>query len=455
MMNKAFAVALWAVAFLSVSEGRAQTLAKPCETPAIVAMAGTSIRVPVGHTTGTLVDKTGKPVASFTAARPEGGSWTPTAEQIKQMADSRTAAGTDPLFVSWSGGAAGTECTQTFQLALDDSRGDGARARGPVAPRPLADPAENARASGTAWPERGCGQAGARWEGEIRRELGSDDFTQIVFLEDRGVCYRGGNRDYGVTGNPIYIGVFTEDAQVWDEVSIQYEPCAIESAVPAVLVNDKASVLSGFQSGLNVWVLRTYPQRSCFNTTVGVTVTGRTGDKTVTARTSLEQAQRYRATVNLGTLFTDLHNRSFGLRPDGTGQRIYGQGPTDTGPEYYAAVVLYGLPYYLPSLLGGERYRGRDVIHENGLLDRIGGVIGVGISDPRKQFVAGFAFEALAGVSVTGTWNFMRVNKLAGVNEDDLFTGAADRIPQRQEWDREFAVGVSLDLRYVSALVTR
>lgn len=448
-MNKIFAAALWTVALLPVSESRAQTLPNPCGAPAIVVMAGENIAVPAGHVTGTLVDKTGKSVAPFTAAQAEGGLWAPTNEQLQQMVNARAAAGSEPLFLSWSGGAAGTECTQTFSIV------GGGITDPPVVPRTLADPSDNARASETAWPERGCGQAGARWEGEIRRELGSDDFTQIVFLEDRGVCYRGGNRDYGVTGNPIYVGVFTDDEKVWDEANIQYEPCAIESAVPAVLVNDKASVLSNFQSGLNAWVLRTYPQRSCFNTTVGVTVTGRVDEKTVTARTSLEQAQRYRATLNLGTLFTDLHNRTFGLRPDGDGQRIYGQGPTDTGPEYYAAVVLYGLPYYLPSLLGGERYRGRDVIHENGLLDRIGGVIGVGISDPRKQFVAGFAFEALAGVSVTGTWNFMRVNKLAGVNEGDLFTGAADRIPQRQEWDQKFVIGVALDLRYVSALVTR
>ncbi|HEX6042469.1 hypothetical protein [Longimicrobium sp.] len=169
----------------------------------------------------------------------------------------------------------------------------------------------------------------------------------------------------------------------------------------------------------------------------------------------MDQSELYRATLHLGTLFTTLHNRSFGLRPDGEDQRIYSKGPTDRGPEYYAAVVLYGLPHYIPSLFGGDRYRGRDVVRDHSLADRIGGVVGVGLSDPRKQFVLGLAFEALAGVNVTGTWNFARVNSLAEVEEGAVFTGAESEIPQRQEWENEFVLGVSLDLRYVAALTKR
>ena len=37
----------------------------------------------------------------------------------------------------------------------------------------------------------------------------------------------------------------------------------------------------------------------------------------------------------------------------------------------------------------------------------------------------------------------------------DAFTGTAENIPTRQVWENRFAWGISLDLRYVSALVTR
>jgi hypothetical protein len=187
-----------------------------------------------------------------------------------------------------------------------------------------------------------------------------------------------------------------------------------------------------------------------------VVVTAQTGigATSVTARATIEQATRYRATVNLGTLFTTLHDRSFALRPDGANQRIYAQGPDNAGPEYYAAFVLYALPRYLGAL-AGRRYAGRDVVHETTLVDRLGGIMGVGLKDPRRQFITGLAVEALPGVSVTGTWYFSRVTQLAGVNEGDVFTGPAASIPTRQAWEHDFAWGVALDLRYVSALVTR
>jgi hypothetical protein len=301
------------------------------------------------------------------------------------------------------------------------------------------------------WNEGDCPRAGAQWRQELRRRTGGERFTEIVFLENHDVCYR--SREYGVNGDPIFVGVFTRDAEAWDTATVQYEPCSIEPASPTVLISDKSSALSGFQSA--GWRLRTYLERACFNPSVVVTLRTGIGPGTVTARTTLEQATRYRATLHLGSAFTTLHDRAFGVRPDGSGQRIYGRGTDNSGPEYYAAVVLYALPRYLAALGGGGSYPGRDVVHDDGVLDRIGGVVGVGLKDPRRQFVAGLALEALPGVNVTGTMYMARVTRLAGVSEGDVFTGTADAIPTRQVWEREFAWGVSLDLRYVSALVTR
>jgi hypothetical protein len=426
--------------------------AQLCADPAATVAAGIAVDVPDGHTRLDLVNASsaaGQPVPGFTSIPVAGTEWTPSAATVRELASIRDVTPPRPAFLRWSGGPGGGSCTQSF--SLEGPRNDNDKPFTPPAVR--AAPEAGAPASETGWSEGQCAQAASRWRSEIRREVGSERFTQLVFLENRGICYR--SRDYGVTGDPIYVAVFTDDEEAWDGVGIQYEPCAIESAAPSILVTDKAGTLGAFQSGVKEWVLSTYPPRTCYNSSVVVTVTGESGGNPLTARTTLEQSQRYRATLHLGAAFTELHDRSFALRPDGTGQRIYGQGPDDRGPEYYAAVVLYALPRYLPSLFGGERYAGRDVVHDQAVADRIGGVLGVGISDPRKQFVAGLSFEALAGVNLTGTWYFTRVTRLAEVVEGDLFTGTEEQIPTRQSWENEFALGVSIDLRYAAALLQR
>lgn len=440
------AAAAAALALACAAPARAQLCAAD---PTADAVEGKEQAAPGGHTRLDLVnapDTSGQVVPGFTVVTVTGGRWTPSAQTVQELRGVRAVTPPQPAFLRWSGAPGVPQCVQSFSFpsTVDDS----------VRALPfLPGPEEGAPASQTSWSEGQCAQAASRWRSEIRREVGSERFTQIVFLEDRGICYR--NRDYGVTGDPIYVGVFTDDKDAWDGVGIQFEPCAIESPAPAILVTDKPTALGRFQADVEEWVLRTYPPRTCYNNSVVVTVRGRAGGNELTARATLEQAQRYRATMHLGSAFTELHDRSFGLRPDGANQRIFGKGPDDRGPEYYAAVVLYALPRYLPSLFGGERYPGRDVVHDQGIADRIGGVVGVGISDPRKQFVAGFAFEVLAGVNVTGTWYFTRVTRLTGVNEGDVFTGTEAQIPTRQQWDEEFVLGLSLDLRYAATLIQR
>lgn len=435
-LDRVFGIAMMFAAITATSRAAAQVC-----TPAVVIAENTALPAPQGHTQIALVNPaTNAPVAGF--GKPVAGSWTPTAQDIADIAAAQKNIPGNSLKLHWSGGpGAAPVCDQSFSFVV------------PIVPPP--PPATLAVGTGVAsrvFDEGECPRAGMEWRQELRRRTGGDRFTEIVFLENHDVCYR--NRDFGVTGDPIFVGVFTQNSAAWDTATTQFEPCSIEQAEPNVLISDKGSVLSGFQNKVIGWKLRTYPERTCFNSPVAVTVKTGIGSTTVTARTSVEQATRYRATLNLGSAFTTLHDRSFALRPDGTDSRIYGQGPDNTGPEYYAAVVLYALPRYIPTLFGGH-YAGRDVVHESTLLDRIGGVVGVGLKDPRKQFVTGFALETIPGVNVTGTWYFSRVTRLAGVNEGDVFTAAADKIPTRQVWNHDFAWGVSLDLRYVSALVTR
>lgn len=432
-----------------------------CTPPSAAIVSPTAaVTPPQGHRAVRLVDEAGAPVATVPAISLTGATWTPTAEEARAIATAQAAAPGRTFFLQWSGAAGVPPCTQRFRVVAPAPNGDPPAADvTPITPtipasaqaaaQRLSRPGEGGPAGSTAWDEGDCVRAGAQWRQEIRRAEGSDRFTEIVFLESGGVCYR--SRDYGVTGDPIYVAVFTDQPEEWDGVQVTYEPCAIESASPSVLVSDRLpSIPSGTQS--REWRLRTYPPRTCYNDAVAVTVQG---PGSTTARTTVQQAQRYRATLQLGAVFTDLHDHSFGLRPDGAVQRIYDQGPDDRGPEYFASIVLYGLPHYLPSLFTGRRYAGRDPVHDVGFLDRVGGMLGVGLNDPGKQFAAGLTFEVISGVNVTGTWYWAQVPELAGVAENDVFTGNADQIPTRQTWERDFSFGVSLDLRYAASLFTR
>jgi len=435
--------------------GRAEAQINSCPVPAVVVSPGVALPVPAGRTQLSLVTPpAGAPAGTFT--RTVSGTWTPTQADVDELRAAQ-AASTAPIFFRWSGPAGVASCDQTTAIT-------GAAAAPPppppppsFAPPPPPPPSPEAAprlgeggAAGKTWNQGECARAGAEWQQELRRKNGNNRFTEVVFLGNQNVCFR--NRDYGVTGDPIYIGVFSSHSEAWDTATIEFDPCALEPASPTILASDKSSVLSGFQSG--GWKLSTYPERSCFNGSVVVTVKTSIGPTDVTARTSIDQSTRYRATAQLGVMFTTLHDQTFGVRQDSTGSHIYSKGPEQNGPEYYAAVVLYSLPRYIPVLFG-KRFSGRDPVHDNAFVDRIGGVLGVGIRDPGSRFVTGLSFEVIPGIDVTGTWNFVKVTRLAGVKVGEPFSGSADAIPTREVWEDRFAWGVSLDLRYVSALVTR
>jgi hypothetical protein len=55
---------------------------------------------------------------------------------------------------------------------------------------------------------------------------------------------------------------------------------------------------------------------------------------------------------------------------------------------YTAALVLYGAPNYLASLFQGTANLGRNILHDQGVTDRIGTVPGVSRADPSKRVMA-------------------------------------------------------------------
>jgi hypothetical protein len=306
-----------------------------------------------------------------------------------------------------------------------------------------------------------CRVAGQAWRALVRADLrtGSqgDPFTVLLFRRNGTLCYS--NRDYGIQGQPIYVGAFVAQATQWDEVAVTYDPCSLAPTEPSILVSgDITKIGSGSSSGV-IYHVRTFPERSCYNPSVVVGVkgpltSGTTTLSTVDFRHTVQQYQRYRATLQFGILNTPQHFNTFGLRDSSGTKLIFDQGPVNRGPEYVASLVLYGLPHYLSNLLGdGPVYEGRDILHDQSLSDRIGGVIGASINSPGKRFLAGFSLEAIYGVNVFGVWDVAQLQQLVGVSEGDPWTAALNELPVRKYWSTKFVTGLSFDLSYAGKLL--
>jgi hypothetical protein len=455
-----------------------------CPTPATAGAlrltAGAPVTVPADVRDVRVLNPGGNPV-DISLAAPVDGTWAPTAEELQALAAQlqtgerrlsfRTGDGTERCRRAFAvdQGPTSTLTPTPIPTSIPTSIPT-PTSTPPLGPTPTPSRAQPQPLTERTWEgPQDCRAAGAEWERELARRPGhrGGRFTVLVFLEGTGagqgdVCYY--NREYGVVGDPIYVAVFSSGAVVWR--TARYEPCALQAAAPNVLQTGERFP-AALQSG--TWKLRVFLERRCYNTAVDVTIVGARpaaggGEEAVTQRYPLQQYDRYRATLQLGVLFTPQHDRGFGLRPaqaDAAQQFVYDKGPSDTGPEYVASLVVYSVFKYLPSLLGrrlagdvGGAYAGRDVIHDQDFFDRLGAVLGVGLRDPGKRFVAGGSFEVIYGVNVTGTWEFARVNELSGVSTTEPFKGTVEQIPTREVWNRRFSAGLSIDMRYATALFT-
>jgi hypothetical protein len=184
--------------------------------------------------------------------------------------------------------------------------------------------------------------------------------------------------------------------------------------------------------------------------------------------TTITQYERYRATLQVGAVFTERHIQSFGLRTEGGKKFLVETGPDEQrGPEYVASVVIYGLPNYLrrrrvldPSFVPGastagarkDPYYGRDPVNENGAMDRFGALMGVGLSQPGRRLVLGATFELVTGVNLFGAHEFVRQTFLNDAEVGDEFVGEAKDISLREGWENGWSFGISFDARYAVAL---
>ena len=293
-----------------------------------------------------------------------------------------------------------------------------------------------------------CAVDGSAWLAELEKTDPNRPKTVIVF---RGAnpCYRTDSFRVAVHGDPIYLAVLTDDVAPWSNATIGFTPCDIESAVPQVQASGEFPT-SLRQSG-RPWVLLTALPRSCWNDAVTISIKG--SDAKAQAGYVLPQYGRYRATVHLGTLFTDQHEVTFGLQQQGTQKLIVNKGPIEKGPEYVASVVFYSVFRYLPPLWTQRAYKGREIRNEQGFLDRLGFSVGVGLKDPTERFTYGFTFELFSGVNVYGGWDRALLNVLPeGLEENQPFTGEEKDLQIGRRWNTKGVVGLTFDLAYTVKL---
>jgi hypothetical protein len=268
------------------------------------------------------------------------------------------------------------------------------------------------------------------------------------------------DRDYGVEGDPIYVALYDDGTLLSPHAELP--TCSIESAGPRIFQSETSlPTASGLQS-TQAFNIQELLDRSCFDASVEIDLKAQRTDLAtqkladVSRTYVLSQSVRYNATLQVGPLFTNQQAHSFGLTVDSQNvSHVLDKGPTGRGPEYVATLVLYALPRQLASLFGGKPYHGRDILHEQSFADRLGGVLGTGLSDPSKLFVAGLSFEIFSYVNLTAVYSWTRLPELSGVKDGDVFTGTAAQIPIQDQWKGHFALGISVDLRYAAALLRR
>jgi hypothetical protein len=299
-----------------------------------------------------------------------------------------------------------------------------------------------------------CRAAGDSLSARISREQPGSDFTAVVFdAASQAVCYQ--NPDRPKFGGWIHVAVLTDDPFAWNAAKISLSPCSLQESKLSLFAPESLPTTNFNQSG--EFVLRRFQPRRCYDATVNVTVENvpQGVDPKVSMRYELAQARRYHAALQVGVIFTNLHDHAFGLTRDGDTTRVYDKGPVRNGPEFTATILVYSLLNQVRGLLGGERYAGRELVADNSPLDRIGGVLGAGLNNPGDRFVAGLAYEAVPGINASVVWNTARVSRLVGIQPGTAFSGTEQQLPVQRQWRHDIAFGLSVDLTYATKLLGR
>ncbi len=294
----------------------------------------------------------------------------------------------------------------------------------------------------------------AKIEQHLAQHGRSPDYSFVMFCGSSTAIAAGSrDRDYGVVGDPIYVAFYGPKSGA---VGTRVAPTKCSPRTPGPLaypaVELKAGAFHAAGSGF-AWYPDTPLSYTCFDSAVEFTLTGKMGGAETTQSYTLQQYERYTFTAQIGVAFTNRDEHSYALRTvDGT-QYIRDEGPDGQGPQYFASLVVYGLPRYVQAWWKHRNYYGRDLVHDNAFADRIGLLLGFGLQNPKDEFLAGLSLELLPGINLVGAHRWAKLSELDGVAVGDAFEGAVGDLPKRDVWDTGWVAGVSIDTRYLAQIV--
>jgi hypothetical protein len=394
-----------------------------------------------------------------------GGVWSLDNENFKKIQAVKGAPNRTSMQVLWLRDGQ-VLASQRFLLVPDENQREGEICAGaPPAPTSAVGTAGN-NTEAVSPTLKDCQPLLDTLETSVRQRLGSNHFVVVVFKPTGEECVKSKPR--GTSGDLIYTAMFGKNPGA----SVEFSKCD----APALSPNNPEgeTLISKLQAKellAPALEFTQFPARQCFGTAAEMTVKNKiqessAGTKEVSKNFTLGLFDRFRFTLQAGVLGSAQHSSTFGLRKDGDNMLIYNKGPVGHGPEYVAAVVLYGLPHYFgvstsPKGDGdGEKealegYFGRDPIHDNGFADRLGFVLGAGLNNPGDRIVAGLAFELGFGINLIGVYEYAKTKELVGASEGSVFTGTVEQIPTRDAWKGRWIAGVSVDMRYFTRLTRR
>lgn len=176
------------------------------------------------------------------------------------------------------------------------------------------------------------------------------------------------------------------------------------------------------------------------------------GTKAILRQYPVRINKTYLASYRLLAGKSDIRFNKFEARTPAGQQNAVIENVSDEDGEnrYFVTLVPYAWQFWNDS-----NWRGRDIAEPPSWPDRINPVIGVGLKDPGKEFVAGVSVEIARGLDVVWAWHRAEVDTLAGgYKAGDAFTGTSADIPKKKTTETSQIIGISLDLRVATQLLS-
>lgn len=295
-----------------------------------------------------------------------------------------------------------------------------------------------------------CAAAAQRWKSDNANEWqDGKNKLLVLFNREARVCYESDLMPS--QGDIVYAGLVAGPDDDFDDWDIQFAQCSRQPITPPVHISGELAKFTP-QAG-DGFALKIGDVRRCWDKEITLTATVKQQGKEAKGTRPVSFYERFRATLQLGALHTDLRETDFGLRDSGGQNIIYNKQPSEKGPEYVASLVVYGVPNSF--LFGGltDGYHGRDIINEHRWQDRTGLMLLAGLKDPSDRFGVGLSFELAYGINVFVAHQWYRQRHLVGVAEGDVFAGDAASITTKLDWNTDTSFGLSFDMRYLMALL--